>query len=171
MSTTGKKGEEKSKLSAQPKIQHFFLCTRAATAWATVSETRGKPCIDIPMVAPRMSLPSVPGRSDVPELREVQPGSAPEQSNTKQTGLGELDLKALLQALPTRSEMEATVSRLEEVHRKDLQMVRTEVQVLVDRFTIEETAVAALEDRVSRMERADCSGSTYIYCTTSIGKI
>lgn len=67
--------------------------------------------------------------------------------------MGELDLRALLQALPMRADMEAMVSHLEEVHCRDLKLVWTQVQQLSDRLTTDETSLASLEDRVSQLEQ------------------
>lgn len=53
------------------------------------------------------------------------------------------------------------MSRLEEVHRRNMQAVRTDVQGLADRLTAEETARASLEDRVNRMEKEQMAQAAY----------
>lgn len=72
--------------------------------------------------------------------------SLPEQLNALSYVRGEPGLRALLQALLTRMDMKALVSRLEGHHR-DLQLVWMEVQSLSERFTTGDTSLASLENR------------------------
>lgn len=65
-----------------------------------------------------------------------------------------LPTKADMEALPTKADMEALVMRMEEQHRRDLQEIRTEVQVIDDRLTREEASVGSLELRVTQLEKA-----------------
>lgn len=58
---------------------------------------------------------------------EEQLQSPQEHQGAMVMGSGELDLRSLLQALPTRAELETMVTRLKEVHRRDLEVVRTKV--------------------------------------------
>lgn len=44
------------------------------------------------------------------------------------------DIRALLQALPTRTNIEALILRLEETHCRDIQEVRGEVSNLTDQI-------------------------------------
>lgn len=53
--------------------------------------------------------------------------------------------------------MEAMVSRLEEAHRRELQLTWTEVQVLSDKFKAEESAVASLEAWITELEKEQSS--------------
>lgn len=64
------------------------------------------------------------------------------------------DLRTLLQALPTKADIEVLIPRVKEANHKDLQVVWTEVQVLPDRFTAEETATTALKKQVLELETA-----------------
>lgn len=64
------------------------------------------------------------------------------------------DIRALLQALPTKNDIEAMILRLEETHRRDIQEVRGEVSSLADRVASGETAVSSLEERISALEQA-----------------
>lgn len=67
------------------------------------------------------------------------------------------DIRTLLQALPTKTDIEAMILRLEETHRRDIQEVRGEVSSLSERVTLGEMAVSSLEDRVSALEQAQDS--------------
>lgn len=49
--------------------------------------------------------------------------------------------------------MEAMAARLEEMHRRDLKLVQTEVQQLTDRLKKGETSLASLENRVIHLEQ------------------
>lgn len=62
-------------------------------------------------------------------------------------------LKAMLQALPTRADMESLVKRLEESHRKDLDIVRGEVQQLTDKLDTDELLLARLDERITSLEQ------------------
>lgn len=63
-------------------------------------------------------------------------------------------IRALLQALPTRMDIEALILRLEETHRRDIQEVRGEVSTLADRITSGEELVTTLERRVLALEQS-----------------
>lgn len=62
------------------------------------------------------------------------------------------ELRTLLQALPTKSDMEALIGRVEAAHRQELQIVRKEVQVLSSRLTTGEASLSTLDQRVSALE-------------------
>lgn len=64
------------------------------------------------------------------------------------------DIRSLLQALPTRTDIEALILKLEETHRRDIQEVRGEVSTLAERVSTGETSVALLADRVAALEQA-----------------
>lgn len=59
-----------------------------------------------------------------------------------------------MQALPTRSDIEALILRLEETHRRDIQEVRGEVSNLTERVVSGEESVSSLEARVAALEQA-----------------
>lgn len=85
--------------------------------------------------------------------------------------LGDPDLRALLQALPTRSDMEAMVSCLEEVHRRDLQLVRTEVQSLADRHYRRNDSGFPGKSQLSNGKGTDLANFPCIFPTTPIGRV
>lgn len=64
------------------------------------------------------------------------------------------DIREMLQAFPTRTDIEALILRLKETHRRDIQEVRGEVSNLVDWVTMGEASVSSLEIRVAAWERA-----------------
>lgn len=64
------------------------------------------------------------------------------------------DIRNLVQALPTRADIETLILRLEETHRRNMQEVRGEVSTLAVRVTTGEASVSALEGRVSALEQA-----------------
>lgn len=61
-----------------------------------------------------------------------------------QTTLDE-DLRAMLQALPTRSDIEALILLIEEAHSRDIQEVKTELHSISDRVSTRETLITSLE--------------------------
>lgn len=69
------------------------------------------------------------------------------------------ELKAILQALPTRSDIEALVRRVEAAHRKEIRAVKQEVQALNTRLTSGESSLTTLEKRVTALESRQDSQS------------
>lgn len=67
------------------------------------------------------------------------------------------DLRSILQALPTKADIEALVSRIEEAHSHDIQEVKEEVQSLAIRVETGETSVTSLEHRMSALENAQAT--------------
>lgn len=63
------------------------------------------------------------------------------------------EIRALLQALPTRTDIGALILRLEETHRRDIQEVRGEDSILTDWVTTGEESVTSLEARVLPLEQ------------------
>lgn len=66
----------------------------------------------------------------------------------------EQEMRALLQALPTRSYIETLILKLEETHCRDFHEVKAEVSTLADRVSSGEGSLTALEQRVDGLERA-----------------
>lgn len=64
------------------------------------------------------------------------------------------EIRVLLRALPTHSEIESLLLQIEETHCWDLQAVQSDVQALSEKMHTGETAVSALETRVSSLESA-----------------
>lgn len=90
------------------------------------------------------------------QISETPEGTTIRMTSTHPTEPAPMDpdIRALLQALPTKNDIEAMILRLEETHRRDIQEVRGEVSSLADRVSSGETAVSSLEERVSALEQA-----------------
>lgn len=73
-----------------------------------------------------------------------------------------IPLRALLRDLPTRSDIEAWVGKLEAAHRKYITAVRKAIKQLTDRVDSGESSVAALERRMQAMENRQTSQATKI---------
>lgn len=81
----------------------------------------------------------------------TQPDMAgPSQSQTKL----DADFRAMLQALPMRSDIEALILRIEEAHRRDIQEVKTELHTITDRLSTRENLITSLETWVLALEQA-----------------
>lgn len=63
-------------------------------------------------------------------------------------------LRALLQALPTKADIEAPILQFEDAHCREIQVVQTEVQLPTDRMAAEESATTDPELLVAALERA-----------------
>lgn len=63
------------------------------------------------------------------------------------------DLRSLLQALPTRVDIEALIVRIEEAHSRDITEVRADLHTLTDRVASGESSVSSLENRVQALEQ------------------
>lgn len=55
------------------------------------------------------------------------------------------ELRALLRALPTRTDMEALISKLEATHCKEMAVVKNDVKALADRMDAGESLVIDLQ--------------------------
>lgn len=75
---------------------------------------------------------------------------------------GDPNLCALIQALPTKADIEALFIRLEELHRNDLQAIHPEVHQKVERASTGENAISALDTRISQMEAAQFSQTIHV---------
>lgn len=127
-----------TKTPAQLEIQHYFPRTRTSTVWALASETRGGSCIDLSMSATHTTPLTTSGVPGSLEPWDEQQLTTPEQLSAPLSVLGDPDLR---------------VSRLEDVHHWDLQLVWTEVQSLSDRLTIGETShVSCLQLQLEESE-------------------
>lgn len=58
------------------------------------------------------------------------------------------EIRALLQALPAKQDIETLIQRVEEAHRRDIQAVRMEISSLSDRVDAGETSITSLEARM-----------------------
>lgn len=72
------------------------------------------------------------------------------------------ELRALLQALPTRADIEAILNRLEESHKQEIAAVRHDVQTLSERMDSGETSVATIEQRLAAVEAAQTAQASSI---------
>lgn len=97
-----------------------------------------------------------------PDLRPDIQGSPQYPCTTQMV----MEMRTLLRALPTKSDIEAD-TRLEEQHRQDIQGVKQDIQSLSSRLTTgESSAVEALTQRASALEslqdsRADRPTTSY----------
>lgn len=62
------------------------------------------------------------------------------------------ELRSLLQALPTRADIEALIGRVEEMHRQELRAVKTDVQALTTRLATGESTLSMLEQRMTALK-------------------
>lgn len=130
---------------SQPVIQQFFPLARVVATRNQKTGSRGavtREKFNELEVSPVQSV--LPAMS-VPAGREREPKN--DQTNRKDhrgqrsppVGPGEREpeietelrmLRTLLQALPTQADLDSLATRLEEVHRRDLEVVRIEVHLL-----------------------------------------
>lgn len=109
--------------------------------------------------------PSVsPSSSFAPEVDFNTPAvfsSNPQESQhphlTPLTPRADAELRVLLQALPTRSDIETLVGRLEATHRKEITAVWQEVRTLTEWMGAEESSVTTLERHMTAMEALQLS--------------
>lgn len=118
---------------------------KMADPWSSRSQTPDR------MVTPDISEGSRSPKlyANSPDPAEVDLNRSPRQPFMVGA---DAELKAILQALPTRADIEALVGKVEAAHRKELRAVKQEVQLLNTRLSSGETTLAALEQRVSSLE-------------------
>lgn len=155
MSNTRKKGEEKYKPMQKKHTagdSTLFPTYTAAIARASAPDTGGETVHRDPNGGTSHELTSGFRRARNAGARGGTEGVSARAVEYSELGTGGLELRVILQALLTCSEMVAMVSCLEEGHRRELQSVQAEVQVLAGRFTAEEMVVARLEAQISKLE-------------------
>lgn len=106
--------------SPRLEIPHY-PGSQAYVLWEHTTETREESSPSPQMAALPASPTSSDSLSGFPSCSH--PGPLP-------SVMGEQDLRALLQALPTQADMEALVSQMEEACRRDLHTVKADVQQL-----------------------------------------
>lgn len=90
--------------------------------------------------------------ASTPQARRVE--RAPEMILPRQEQhVMEEDLVSLIQALPTKIDIEALIHKVETAHRMEMQQVHTEIKQITDLLTIVEETVSSLEERVEALER------------------
>lgn len=153
---TAKKAKKNNKLSppdaAQGELLRIFqqlqsgspeLKMAAAHASLAASSTH-----DIP--------PDSPTGSQSPEfLANVLPSRSSGSRTPSQTPLlfgADEELRAILQALPTKADIETLIGKVEAAHRKEIRAVKQEVHSLSDRLTVGEASVSEIDRRVSVLE-------------------
>lgn len=94
--------------------------------------------------APAQASAPLPGMAAASQADVVSPAR-------QQSRLDE-ELRSLLQALPTRADIEALTTCIEEAHSRDIQEVRVEIQSLTGRVEAGEASVSSLETRVLALE-------------------
>lgn len=67
------------------------------------------------------------------------------------------DLRAMLQALNTKSDIETLILHIEEAHSRAIQEVKAELHPLSDRMDSGEASVSSLANRVTDLERSQAS--------------
>lgn len=138
------------------EIHRYFR--KELSPGARVAAPRGPPCELTQQASTRRAQSFPEGLSALPSPTPETPEYSPSRRMTS-TYPPELvpvdqDIRTLLQALPTKTDIKAMILHLEETHRRDIQEVRGEVSSLSNRVTSGETAVSPLEDRVSALEQA-----------------
>lgn len=82
--------------------------------------------------------------------------------STPLTLRADAELRALLQALPTRANMESLANRLETSHRQDIAAVRSDITMLTERMGAGVAKVSVQEWRLQRVEEAQAAQVTSI---------
>lgn len=150
----------------QPEIHRYFPTVQGAGL--EPGSERGKANV---LLQPRETTPMQPAqgqmavRTSVEALQTIPQSPRtlaavagatpmiPLPGEKEAAGLKMEDLKTLIQALPTRADIETLIGKVEDAHRKELELVRGELQILVERVTDGESAYQSLEQRVSILER------------------
>lgn len=117
------------------------------------------------MAGPRDSLSQSPALLKDPESSEgsrspvvypSSPGMSTEirgnMTPLPVTFRADAELKAILQALPTRADIEALVGKVEAAHKREMKEIKQDMQSLSSRLTTGEFSLVTLEQRVASLE-------------------
>lgn len=139
--------------TSQPTIRRYLRDSQRPTPGAIVAAPRVPQTSQTPDTAqppdrsPLLMRDPFAGTPDV--FQETMENTTHTQSRL------DADLRAMLQALPTRADIETLIQRIDEAHKRDIQEVREDLHTVTERVTSGETAVTALESRVQALERAN----------------
>lgn len=113
------------------------------------------------MTAPYKPYPASPTPStELDSITETPAAFRPdvaEPSHSFSSGCTDEDICAMLQAIPTKSDIEALILRIEKAHSCDMQEVKAEVYSLSERMDSGEALLSTLEHRVTVLERSQTS--------------
>lgn len=161
MYSAGKRrGKHQKRVSPKPHrssdIQRFLLNSLGASPITNMADaTRHDTHTEQQLQASSSQMP-LPNNTNmdftIPALFRSESQELSQPSHTPLTLRADAELRALLQALQMRADIEAIVSRLEASHHQEIAVVRQEVQTLSDRMDSGESSVAALEWRLSAVE-------------------
>lgn len=69
-----------------------------------------------------------------------------------QMSIQNIELKTMLQALPTKADIEQLIGRLEEAHQKEIREVKKDIQTLTTRLINEEASIATIKEILTVLE-------------------
>lgn len=116
---------------------------------------------DSPLTTPDLRVPPTVAADHAAAVHAVSdsysgsvtaPGTLSGPPSQLLTLLIDSNLRALLQALPTKADIEALIGRLEEQHRRDFTEVRRDAQALPSRLTTGEASLEGLQQRLTNLE-------------------
>lgn len=144
-----------SNASQVAPISRFFQDTTYSAPAASLEATRGgrgtAASLSASMAASQYSMPN--SLAGLPSLLDPSPSTPSSLGASALISQADADIRALIRALPMKVDMEALVMRVKEQHRRNFQELRSEVHVLDDRPSKEESEVSALELWVTQLER------------------
>lgn len=127
--------------------QSEFAVTAALQESQSISQSVSPSPLPSPSLPPPPPLPSGPIQTPPPPPLPSRPIQTPDMGQGVDGGEGG-DLREFLKALPTRSEMEAFVQRLEQGYRTDIQAVKTDLQATQVKTSELEGSVTILADAI-----------------------
>lgn len=140
------------------EIRRYFLQLQGLSPGAAVAVSRGPPRGEKQKASNHAEACISPDYRDTPDHSDASngdpPGNPMASPQPHEPTLFDQDIRSLLQALPTRTDIEALILKLEETHRRDIQEVRGEVSTLAERVSTGEVSVSSLTDRVTALEQA-----------------
>lgn len=138
--------------TAQLGIRRFLRDRQEPSPGAIVFAPRAagsERSLNMSQVFPPTTLMDADSPMGIPAAFRTGP-AVPSQSQTRLDD----DLHAMLQALPTRADIEALIQRVEEAHSRDMQEIKSELHTITQRVSTGENLSSALESRVLTLEQA-----------------
>lgn len=136
-------------------IQRYFRGSQRVSPGAILAAPRAprSPESTVPD-SPRSS--TSPATTDCPQEAQRDCSAKMASSHLQPSGVSD-DIREILQALPTKSDIEALILRIEEAHSRDIQEVRGDLHALTNRVDSGEATISSLTHRIEALERSQVS--------------
>lgn len=148
-------------LNSTPRssIRSYFRDSQRSSPGAIVSAPRAHNSTEAVLQSTPASPPTTSARysevtGDVHSDMATHPRQVRDLPDDLRAILQALPTKADFEALPSKTDIETLIQRVEEAHARDIQEIREEMQTISERVDAGESSISALTQRVKDLEQS-----------------